>query len=422
MHAEKLPPQTFHRVRPPYRVAKRRPVKVRRRVKTKSTKLILSQLKYKNILILVAILMTASWVITLPFRSRTTSPTAQPSPQTSISPTLVPPYVRPVPQQTPEDLGFAYNVRRKPPLRYNPQLQEIVDELVKISEEKGLPTEPLSISLIDVSNQDIHTFAGYQSQEVRYPASVSKLFWMAAFYGAVKKGLIEDEPKFHGDLRAMMQKSHNDSASKILDAITDTRSGKTLEGKELEKWLEKRKSVNEFFHKAGYKNLIVSTKNYPRYSPSQEGPVGRDRQLRKKNGKFLRNLISTDHAARLTYEIYTRQAVSRQYSTRMAYLLTRDLTPEAWQNDPYNGIKGFLGESLPSNIYFGSKVGFTTRHRMDVAFVRTLDDKAIYILAVFAEDRAYATDEKIFPKLSRHVYDRMIALDNSPKEAVESRE
>ncbi|GGA55211.1 hypothetical protein CYANOKiyG1_75760 [Okeania sp. KiyG1] len=106
----------------------------------------------------------------------------------------------------------------------------------------------------------------------------------------------------------------------------------------------------------------------------------------------------------------------------MAYLLTRDLTPEAWQNDPYNGIKGFLGESLPSNIYFGSKVGFTSKHRMDVAFVRTLDDKAIYILAVFAEDRAYATDEKIFPKLSRHVYDRMMALNSSRKDGVGGRE
>ncbi len=97
----------------------------------------------------------------------------------------------------------------------------------------------------------------------------------------------------------------------------------------------------------------------------------------------------------------------------MDYLLTRDFTPEAFQYDPYNGVKGFLGESLPANIYFGSKVGFTSKHRMDVAFVRTLDDKAIYILAIFAEDAAYAQDEEIFPKLSRHVYDRMMTMGNS---------
>ena len=412
MHAEKLPPQTFRRVRPPYRAVRQRPVRVRRRVKTKNIKVILLQLKYKNIFILVAVLMTLSWIITLPFRGRPASDIPLATPESSVSPTLIPPYVPPAPEPTPEDLGFAYNVRRQPYKRNNSQLQEIVDELVNIAEEKGLPTGPLSISLIDVSNPEVHTFAGYKSQVLRYPASVSKLFWMAAFYGAVEEGLIDDEPRFHQDLILMMQKSHNDSASRLLDAITDTKSGVKLEGKKLNTWLEKRKSVNDFFQKADYQGLIVSTKNYPRYSPSQKGPVGRDRQLRKKDGKFLRNLISTDHATRLIYEIYTRQAVSPKYSRRMAYLLTRDLRPEVWQNDPYNGVESFLGESLPTNIYFGSKVGLTSEDRMDVAFVRTLDDKAIYILAIFAEDTAYVDDKEIFPKLSRHVYDRMIALGN----------
>ena len=412
MHAEKLPPQTFRRVRPPYRAVRQRPVKVRRRVKTKNIKAILLQLKYKNIFILVAVLMTLSWIITLPFRGRPASDIPLATPESSVSPTLIPPYVPPAPEPTPEDLGFAYNVRRQPYKRNNSQLQEIVDELVNIAEEKGLPTAPLSISLIDVSNPEVHTFAGYKSQVLRYPASVSKLFWMAAFYGAVEEGLIDDEPRFHQDLILMMQKSHNDSASRLLDVITDTKSGVKLEGKKLNTWLEKRKSVNDFFQKADYQGLIVSTKNYPRYSPSQKGPVGRDRQLRQKDGKFLRNLISTDHATRLIYEIYTRQAVSPKYSRRMAYLLTRDLRPEVWQNDPYNGVESFLGESLPTNIYFGSKVGLTSEDRMDVAFVRTLDDKAIYILAIFAEDTAYVDDKEIFPKLSRHVYDRMIALGN----------
>ena len=412
MHAEKLPPQTFRRVRPPYRAVRQRPVKVRRRVKTKNIKVILLQLKYKIIFILVAVLMTLSWIITLPFRGRPASDIPLATPESSVSPTLIPPYVPPAPEPTPEDLGFAYNVRRQPYKRNNSQLQEIVDELVNIAEEKGLPTGPLSISLIDVSNPEVHTFAGYKSQVLRYPASVSKLFWMAAFYGAVEEGLIDDEPRFHQDLILMMQKSHNDSASRLLDVITDTKSGVKLEGKKLNTWLEKRKSVNDFFQKADYQGLIVSTKNYPRYSPSQKGPVGRDRQLRKKDGKFLRNLISTDHATRLIYEIYTRQAVSPKYSRRMAYLLTRDLRPEVWQNDPYNGVESFLGESLPTNIYFGSKVGLTSKDRMDVAFVRTLDDKAIYILAIFAEHTAYVDDKEIFPKLSRHVYDRMIALGN----------
>ena len=109
--------------------------------------------------------MTLSWIITLPFRGRPASDIPLATPESSVSPTLIPPYVPPAPEPTPEDLGFAYNVRRQPYKRNNSQLQEIVDELVNIAEEKGLPTGPLSISLIDVSNPEVHTFAGYKSHQ-----------------------------------------------------------------------------------------------------------------------------------------------------------------------------------------------------------------------------------------------------------------
>ncbi|MDE5101717.1 MAG: hypothetical protein O4807_01580, partial [Trichodesmium sp. St19_bin2] len=95
MHAEKVVSQTFRRVRPRYRPVKKRPVKVRRRVKTKNIQLILLQLKYKNIFILVALLMTVSWIITLPFRGRPASEKPLPTPASSVSPTLIPPYVPP---------------------------------------------------------------------------------------------------------------------------------------------------------------------------------------------------------------------------------------------------------------------------------------------------------------------------------------
>jgi beta-lactamase class A len=91
----------------------------------------------------------------------------------------------------------------------------------------------------------------------------------------------------------------------------------------------------------------------------------------------------------------------------MAYLLTRDLNPKAWKNIDSNSVKGFLGESLPPDIYYASKVGYTSRSRQEVAFVRTLNDKAIYILAVFGDDPAYAKNEQVFPDISRHIFNRL---------------
>lgn len=381
--------------------SQRRPVKSRRRVRTK-----FPRLKYRNILCLIAGVIVIGWIVTIPFRIR--RPTEPPiiSPQETIAPPTTPTAETLVAPQ--DDRTFTYNIKTPPNPIYSQELQGIVNEATNIASGKGLPVEKLSISLIDVSNPQQHTFAGYQNQSLRFPASVAKLFWMVAFYSALEKGLItQKESAFTSDLEQMIRFSNNDAASRLLDKVTDTKSGGQLGGTELETWLTKRRQINGFFQAAGYTNIMLSTKNYPIHYLRQEQPRGRDLQLRGDPSQPLRNQVTTDQSARLIYEIYTRQAVSSIASRKMAYLLTRDLDPKAWKDDPTNPIKGFLGESLPANIYFGSKVGYTSKSRSEAAFVRTLDDKAIYILVVFADDPAYAKDEGIFPEISRYVFDRL---------------
>jgi len=387
----------------PRRQSSQRPVKSRRRVRSK-----FSRLKYRNILCLIAGAIAIGWIVTIPFRIRRPPEPPVILAQEALSPPTI---------QTSENLAerqseptFSYNIKTPPNPVYSQELQGIVDEAVNIATSKGLPAESLSISLMDVSNSKTHTFAGYQNQTLRFPASVAKLFWMAAFYSAIEKGLItQRESAFKDDLEQMIRVSNNDAASRLLDKITDTKSGGRLAGEELQTWLKKRTQINTFFQSAGYNDLRISTKNYPIYYLRQEGPIGRDLQLRGDASGPIRNQVTTDQAARLIYEIYTRQAVSSVASRKMAYLLTRDLDPKAWKKDPLNSIQGFLGESLPPNIYFGSKVGYTSKSRSEAAFVRTLDDRAIYILVVFADNPAYSKDETAFPAISRYVFDRLNA-------------
>jgi len=386
----------------PRRRSSQRPVQSRRRVRTK-----FSRLKYRNILCLIAGAIAIGWIVTIPFRIRRPPEPPVILAQEALSPPTI---------QTSENLAerqseptFSYNIKTPPNPVYSQELQGIVDEAVNIATSKGLPAESLSITLMDVSNSKTHTFAGYQNQTLRFPASVAKLFWMAAFYSAIEKGLItQRESAFKDDLEQMIRVSNNDAASRLLDKITDTKSGGRLAGEELQTWLKKRTQINTFFQSAGYNDLRISTKNYP-ISYLSQGPIGRDLQLRGDASVPIRNQVTTDQAARLIYEIYTRQAVSSVASRKMAYLLTRDLDPKAWKNDPLNSIQGFLGESLPPNIYFGSKVGYTSKSRSEAAFVRTLDDRAIYILVVFGDNPAYSNDATAFPAISRYVFDRLNA-------------
>ena len=352
-------------------------------------------------------------------RSINPTPAQQPSPQATAkviklpdsplqppeSPNLPQPASLPtVSVENPQSLELVYNVTTPPELTQSQNLQTIVDELVKVAEAEKLPTDALSITLINVNSGEV---AGYQQQELRYPASVLKIFWMVYLYAELATGILTDEEAFSPDIYKMIQQSSNSAASRIIDATTGTTSGKELEGEEYENWRRRRLHLSEFFQKAGYEGIILSQKTYS----LQKAPDGREAQMWDDPQQPIRNVISSEHAARLMYDIVMEKAVSPEYSQKMLKLLARDLTPEALEDKArYGGfdpIEGYFGKSLPADIDLASKAGWSSSGRHEVAFVKTRDGKTAYILSILASDRTYANDWDIFPKMSRVVFDRL---------------
>lgn len=323
------------------------------------------------------------------------------------TPTNLPPSS--VPQPTQKNQALVYQFLPYPDFRHSQKLQAVVDEIVKLARTNKLPTENLSITLIDVNFGEI---AGYQQAKLRYPASVVKLFWLVALYGQFSAGVWQNPKIFTEDLYKMIKQSDNEASSRILDVITNTRSGTELSGKEYKQWLDKRYSINQFFQKAGYQNINISQKTFPIPSEHLYEPQGNDLKMRGNKDKPIRNKISTGQAAKLMYEIVTKRAISPEISKNLQQWLTWDLTSQEWKDiNPntgrFNPIRTFFGESLPTDIYFSSKAGWTANTRQEVAFVRTRDGKTAYILAAFAEDAAYAKNSKIFPQISRQVFERL---------------
>lgn len=321
-----------------------------------------------------------------------------------VSPTVTAPTA---PKEESKEL--VYNVRTPPNFRHSQDLQGIVDEVVNFANLQGLPVEELSITLIDLSDPNSSEFAGYRNQELRFPASLSKLFWMVALYAHLQRGFLKDENFFYPEIYKTIQKSDNEPASRILDRLTDTTSGVPLEGEAYQKWLKKRLSINRFFEKAGYTNINISQKNFPIPYLKLDGPEGRDLQMRGDPLRPIRNQITTDQAARLMYEIFTDRAVSEKYSQKMKELLKRDLRAEVWKQELYNSIEGFLGEFLPvEDVEFYSKVGWTSSSRQDAAFIASQDVRTRYILVIFGDSRAYAEDWEIFPEMSLLIFNRLV--------------
>ncbi|NJK27394.1 MAG: serine hydrolase [Coleofasciculaceae cyanobacterium SM2_3_26] len=284
-------------------------------------------------------------------------------------------------------------------------LQAIVDEAVALADERGLPVDKLSITLMDVKNG---RHAQYQENALRYPASVAKLFWLVAFFARMEEGAFAgSEAAFEAYLFDMAQKSDNGAASVILDHATDTTSGSGLGGAKFDTWFAKRRWVNEYYRKAGFKGINLLTKNYPYWQYG--GPYGRDREIWSHIDPKP-NRATSQQAARLMYDIFTNRAVSPVHSAKMQELLTVNLDPDYWKPDPANVVAGFFGEDLPyKDIYFAAKVGLTSYSRQEVAYIATRDNRVAYVLSIFGDGHAYGGNWNIFPELSRTIYDRMVA-------------
>jgi hypothetical protein len=303
----------------------------------------------------------------------------------------------------------AYNVAIAPKLRHSQQLQTIIDNIVAMARQQNLPTKKLSITLIDVNSRQV---AGYREKDLRYPASISKLFWMVSAFDLIERKQLSNDASLKASLVKMIRDSDNDSASRILDLITDSQSGANLNRKELTIWLEKRHQIDRFFQNAGYDRINLAQKTYPIPYLHLELPQGRDLQLRGSLQHPLRNQISTWHSGRLMYEIATGMAVSPQSSRQMMALLTIDAVTrrsriELPNSAHFNSVLGFLSQSLPDAVDFASKAGWTSDSRQEVARIKSKNGKINYIVSVCGENRDFADNWQFFPELSLYIFQKM---------------
>lgn len=343
---------------------------------------------------------------------------AQPSQDTSTSSDVIP-----SPQQSQlsippkleqQNLELTYNIKTPPSFKSSQRLQTIVNEVVDLVTAQKLPKSSLSITLIDVKTGES---AEYQENQLRFPASVIKMFWMVELYAQIERGIWKEDD-FRELIDKMINQSDNDAASKVLDAISDTQSGGDLSGKEYRNWLRKRQRVNKFFQAAGYKDINIDQKVFPIDYLNIPEPQGREWQMRGNPHSPIYNRITTAQSARLLYEIFTGQSVSQEASSKMLTWLTIDPATRASLkgnkvSDNFNPVRGFLSQDLPETFSFAGKAGWNSLSRDDVALISSDDGRIMYILAISAADRAYANDWQIFPKISQLVLDRMVAQETN---------
>jgi beta-lactamase class A len=267
------------------------------------------------------------------------------------------------------------------------KLRHAADATLK--EFPKLTADNLAISVIDMTRPAVIARGDYHGDAPFYPASVVKLFYLAETFHQRK----ENEPDVPRALKEMIVVSDNDATSYIIDVITDTCSGPELQGRAMNKFLDKRRVVNRWFNSMGY-DISAMAKAW------SFGPFGRDMQLLGPN-RENRNRATANSVASLLYWIERDRAVSPAASQAMKALLARPLNPPRADE---NQVEEFIGKSLPEGTKLWSKAGWTSEVRHDAAYLELPNGRKL-VLVVFT--RGTADDVKLVPAIAKHVLDEL---------------
>lgn len=288
---------------------------------------------------------------------------------------------------------------RPPVFEKSSRLQIIVDNAVKAMlasyPDGSFSPNDVAVTVIDLRNPDKLLIADYRGEAAIYPASVVKMFYMAALERQLEDGKIRLTPELSRGLRDMIVVSSNEATQYILDVLTETSSGAELPPQEFAKWQYKRNRVNRFFSSLGYTGINVNQKTFC------EDAYGIEQQSRNYKGEN-RNMLTTNATARLMAEISLRRFISPQRSEEMLGLMKRD--PYRPVDDPDDQSVGFTGKAFIDNKIEGaklwSKAGWTSKARHDAAYVETADGLK-FVIVVFTEN--HANDRKPIPFIALQV-------------------
>lgn len=256
----------------------------------------------------------------------------------------------------------------------------------------ALKPEQLAVTVIDLRGP-APVRAHYRGDERFYPASVIKLFYLAATHRWLEDGRIADTPELRRAMRDMIVDSSNDATNHLVDVLTDTTGGPELPAGELKVWNEKRGAVTRYFASLGYQNVNANRKTWG------DGPFGRESQDMKAHPP-ARNYLSTNDTARLLTEIATGRFITPARSAEMLALMARD--PFTASADPDSQSVHFTGPALTPGMKLWSKAGWVSWARHDAALIE-LPGGGRIIIVTFTDGREHAQNRAIIAAVARRV-------------------
>jgi len=285
--------------------------------------------------------------------------------------------------------------------RKDPEMASCLKGLLDRFEKEGRPNlhENIAITCIRYDKQIPSLSNGYgtgwNSNKNYYPASVVKIVYALATQVWIEKDLIVDSKELRRALFEMIANSNNDATSYILDLLTGTTSGPSLNESNFKAWKIQRELINSWLQELKWPETKTWNCNQKTWN---EGPFGREKDFYGKNNEN-RNRMTTDGTARIFESLMTNGMIPKFANEHLIKVFQRSLDPVTRKQDLENQVDGFLGEGLPLASILWSKAGLMSEVRHDVALWKA-PHKNPMLAVVFTTGKELVKDQFLLPAIS----------------------
>jgi len=285
--------------------------------------------------------------------------------------------------------------------RQDPEMAYCLKGLLDSLEKEGRPSlhKNIAITCIRYDTENPSSSNGYgtgwNSSRHYYPASVVKIVYALASYVWLEKNLILDSGELRRALHEMIANSNNDATSYILDLLTGTSSGPSLNEQNYKAWKIQRELINTWLKDLKWPEIQEWNCSQKTWN---EGPFGREKDFYGKNNEN-RNIMTTDGSARIFESLMSHEMLTQSKSDHLINLFQRSLDPVSRKKDIENQVDGFLGEGLPLASKLWSKAGLMSEVRHDVAWWKAPNKKPM-LTVVFTTGKELVKDQFLLPAIS----------------------
>lgn len=238
---------------------------------------------------------------------------------------------------------------------------------------------------------------GWRQNRLFYPASIISLVYAIAIEEWLRRDWLPDSHELRRALHDMVVESNNDATGFIVDLLTGTTSGPSLQGVAWQSWKEQRQMINRWLQSLGWKELEYVSCCQKIWG---DGPYGREYDFHRAGYVGQYNALTTAAVAVMFEAVMSDTIVSPLACSRLRRLLLRSLRPELCHWNLENQIDGFLGAGIALGSRFWGKSDWTNQVRHDAVCWQTIDGGPTTLLVVFSNGKERSVDGALLPTLA----------------------